>query len=95
MDHTAVREYTVRKDSGEKIRKTDNKSKKEMRIVDEAIVDFRHGRLSVKEFLYLIAGRYQPCETNPVEEMSEVMSDWEIILCIFKQTMAETLIFTV
>ena len=80
MDHTAICEYTFRKDCGEKIRKTDNKSKKEMRIVDEAIVYFRHGRLSVQELLYLIAGRYQPCETNPVEEMSEVMTDWENIL---------------
>jgi hypothetical protein len=79
MDHTAVREYTVRKNSGEQIRKVDNRSKKEVRIVNEAIMDFRDGRLSVKEFLYLIAGRYQPCETNPVEEMSEVKPDWEII----------------
>jgi ABC-type multidrug transport system ATPase subunit len=66
-----VRDYVIRKEKGEKIRKTDNKLKKSMRIIDEAITDFRNGRLSVKEFLYLIASRYEPDQTEHSEEMSD------------------------
>ena len=49
-----------------------------MRIIDEAIIDFRNGRLSVKEFLYLIAGRYEPWGMEQSDEMSEVTSIWKM-----------------
>ena len=78
MDHTAVRDYKIRKEQGQKIRKIDNTSKEQMRIIDEAIIDFRNGRLSVKEFLYLIAGRYEPWGMEQSDEMSEVTSIWKM-----------------
>ena len=68
----------IRKEQGQKIRKIDNTSKEQMRIIDEAIIDFRNGRLSVKEFLYLIAGRYEPWEMEQSDEMSEVTSIWKM-----------------
>ena len=68
----------IRKEQGQKIRKIDNTSKEQMRIIDEAIIDFRNGRLSVKEFLYLIAGRYEPWGMEQSDEMSEVTSIWKM-----------------
>ena len=68
----------IRKEQGQKIRKIDNTSKEQMRIIDEAIIDFRNGRLSVKEFLYLIAGRYEPWGMEQSDEMSEVTTIWKM-----------------
>ena len=63
-------------ENGNEIRRKSRARENEARIITGAMLDFKNSKLSIKEFLFLIASRYSPMHGDEDVGFDEVSSVW-------------------
>ena len=71
IDYVTVRDFRLKEGEGATIRRKSRKREQESEIIMTAMVDFHNLKLTVKEFLFLMAARHAPlqCDDGAIDEV--------------------------